>query len=450
MNSVQSKLRQFEGSLMRLLLLRLSMWSLAMWSLAIGLALLVIRFLGEPTGILRIIAVAGLLPLAVACSIMARRRLPDRASLAAMLDQHNGAGGLLMATVEGRGGDWQPQLASTPAVRFENWNPLKALVGSVCFLLFAALVPISLLVPPLEASPDLSQQVDALAEDVVLLDETKLLEPEVIEALEQALVQMRESGGEKVGSSWEALDRLEARLASEGSQAQETLEKMQQELNQLQALAEKLGQSEHADKNAAVSELSELFRDTQAKAGQAGALSKEMMDQLSNPSPEQLAKLKEGMERSQELTQKLAGKLGQLKTMPKNGQKSSGQAAKDADKNLSDFLASNSTKCKGLVTCIGGTPSGKPGEDGNAAALTWQDPSNAEDVVFEQMALPPAALSRDDEGELVGLDSVAPDLSEGHSDFGALSGSDSGNGAAHRQTVLPRHRGAVSRFFGRE
>jgi hypothetical protein len=70
---------------------------------------------------------------------------------------------------------------------------------------------------------------------------------------------------------------------------------------------------------------------------------------------------------------------------------------------------------------------------------------------FKEEALPPAELEALKGSRLAGLSREAPTVEKGGtpSKSGALQGAAAGTGSAHTQVVLPRHRGAVERYFER-
>ena len=74
-----------------------------------------------------------------------------------------------------------------------------------------------------------------------------------------------------------------------------------------------------------------------------------------------------------------------------------------------------------------------------------------EGAKFKEETLPPAALAKFKESIVLGLGKADP---KGNGDVspsqgGALTGAAKGGGAANTQTVLPRHKNAVERFFAR-
>jgi len=98
---------------------------------------------------------------------------------------------------------------------------------------------------------------------------------------------------------------------------------------------------------------------------------------------------------------------------------------------------------------------GRPGKGGTnqgpaPTELTFGKPSPEIDKQLKEEALPPAALADLKESKLRGVSPSAPKVDPGGAaSSGALAGSAAGGGSANTQVVLPRHRGAVERYFSR-
>jgi len=86
------------------------------------------------------------------------------------------------------------------------------------------------------------------------------------------------------------------------------------------------------------------------------------------------------------------------------------------------------------------------------APMTWTDPANVENAQFKEQTLPPASMGALRDSLKTGTSISAPELADPNTavESGALSGAEAGGGSAQTQTVLPRHRGAVEKYFERE
>ena len=83
--------------------------------------------------------------------------------------------------------------------------------------------------------------------------------------------------------------------------------------------------------------------------------------------------------------------------------------------------------------------------------MTWTEGSDQKNAKFKEKALPPAAVAGLQDSQMVGLSAAAPEVQKGNlAAHGALNNAASGGGAAYTQTILPRHKGAVKRYFDRK
>ncbi|MCI0528433.1 MAG: hypothetical protein L0Y56_13420, partial [Nitrospira sp.] len=99
---------------------------------------------------------------------------------------------------------------------------------------------------------------------------------------------------------------------------------------------------------------------------------------------------------------------------------------------------------------------GQPGKGGitrgrGDAAMTWSDGTSEEGTKFKEQVLPPGSVAALKDNQLIGLSAGTPSVEpvEGPSKSGALNGASAGGGSAFTQVILPRHRGAVKRYFER-
>jgi hypothetical protein len=81
--------------------------------------------------------------------------------------------------------------------------------------------------------------------------------------------------------------------------------------------------------------------------------------------------------------------------------------------------------------------------------MSWTDGSNEKDARFKERALPPSAVAGLKDSQLLGLSAAAPTARQGIAAHGALNPAARGGGSAYTQTILPRHQGAVKRYFER-
>ena len=101
---------------------------------------------------------------------------------------------------------------------------------------------------------------------------------------------------------------------------------------------------------------------------------------------------------------------------------------------------------QGLVPGRGGITRG-PGH----AEMIWKDPASEEGAAFDPQVLPPARARDLADAQKLGVSRTTPqtEADAAGSAGGALTGTASGGGSAAEAVVLPRHRGAVERYFDR-
>jgi hypothetical protein len=173
-------------------------------------------------------------------------------------------------------------------------------------------------------------------------------------------------------------------------------------------------------------------------------------------SPEQLERLAESLRECKgdiaDLLEKLSrADLVDLETLELNK-----QVGKSDMEGLAAFLRENAGQTS-VGEMLAQWREGGPGKGGidrgrGDAPMTWGDESSEEGAKFKETILPPAALEAVKESVLTGVSTGTPTVeTDGtSSEAGALAGAASGGGSAHTQTVLPRHRGTVRRYFERE
>jgi hypothetical protein len=94
---------------------------------------------------------------------------------------------------------------------------------------------------------------------------------------------------------------------------------------------------------------------------------------------------------------------------------------------------------------------GTPDRGRGDAPMIWQDVVSEKGVKFKEEAIPLSAVTDLKNSRLIGVGLGAPKASETTipAQPGALAGARAGAGGARVQTILPRHRKAVERYFDR-
>jgi len=84
--------------------------------------------------------------------------------------------------------------------------------------------------------------------------------------------------------------------------------------------------------------------------------------------------------------------------------------------------------------------------------MTWTEGSSEEGAKFTEQVLPAASLAALKESMTIGVTVEAPTVEQGSASVSSdvLGQAEAGGGEAFRRTVLPRHKGAVKRYFERK
>lgn len=436
---------------------------------SLGLGVLAVRAgAGQPVPLGWVAAAAGgvgVLALAGA-AVYAWRKRPSPEGVRALLDRRRRLGGLLMMGESENAASWSGRLAGVEplALRWRGGPTLGLLAGAAAFAVAATLVPI----PEAAAGSgalNVDRHVEALEQQIELLEEEALIEAQEADALQAAAAAVAEDAEARdPASTWEALDHLAAELAREGAAARE--ESMQASANAsaanalTAALAEAMAEANLTPTEAGIA-AGALAQLAQAAMRADGGLSPELAEALAEAGalgldPETLKKLQEQMAGREaelaELMKKLA-EAGLAPAPPGAGQGQPGVGLDTASlKAFLEGLGENpgEGECAQLAgLCL------NPGQGGISrgrgdAEMTWRDPTSEEGVSFDPQVLPPSATRDPSQSIKLGTSTSAPEVAEaGGSLGGGLEGVSTAGGGSAATTVLPRHRAAVQRYFER-
>lgn len=365
----------------------------------------------------------------------ARRRLPHRDAVVALIDSRAAMGGLLMAGEVMPLGAWQTRSAAIPRVVWRNRRLTVVCALCLLFAVGAAFVPEPRpLTNPLLA---LGVDLDRLHERIALLREEELLPAERAEAMTTTLERLRaEAAGDDPARAWETLDSLdEATLRTAREAAEATVEKAA-ELTRNEVMAQAL-QNDELD----------------PAAREAGK--KDFAAERNVPStaltPEQLQAIAESAKAGKAALRATLEKLRDAGLIDGKTLRDFERAAEPANRAaLARFLKENSPGTR-LIDSVGEFARGKPGvERGRGDAPLFFGEESKHAAEFREETLPPASAATLANSELVGLSAAAPSNASAElSTGGALTNAQAGGGSAVTPVVQPRHRGTVRRFFER-
>lgn len=456
----------------RLAWLRLGVQLSVAYCLAWGLVSLVARGLIETSTPWLWWGGTGLAIVWIVAGVLAKRQVPSIQTTLAMLDRENQLGGLLMADAVGGQEAWGQGLANVRSPRI-SWRGLPssgALGLSALFVLAALLVPMP---TPTQASSDLdvSRSMAAMQQQVEVLEEEQILEAPEAEQIREAMERIKqEATGDDPSKTWEALDHLAQQIDQAADQASDLAQQRMEEAAGVEALskalqegAENMGAERLGEAMAALEELTDAaageptldsdaldpdLAEAIAQAAEAGTeLTPEMLEQLAEAMAARQAELREMLEALEE-----AG-LAEGEGMGEGGE---AFAEIDPAELLEWLEGEGAGECDGqaLLAVCRSLKAGRGGiSDGPGhAEMIWQDPSSSEGVEFAPELLPPSKLRDLRDSQKLGTSRGTPEEIEGAqgSTGGSLSETESSGGSAAESVVLPRHRGAVQRYFDRD
>jgi hypothetical protein len=434
--------------------LRWSAVGLFAWGIACLIARVVAHWPARPllwgaTGLLGVLAAAGW---------QAWRRRPNSAALRAWLDQQNQCGGLLMAATESALGAWEVPDIKAPPLRWRNraaWGRCALAAG---FVAASLLLPVQRPGATAARALDISREAEQLKADLTALQEAGALAPEKSQTLEQQLSQIQqEATGTDPAKTWEALDQLHDALGQTARDAAQHGAQQQQALDQAAALNDALqsgaNQLNEQTLTEAMQTLASLTQ--QALQEQAQALPRELQQALQDGklNASQLQQLGQALQQNQGRLNQQLGKLNQSDLIKPGELKQGVTAGKRDNSGLAKHLAENAQK-QPLRKTLGEWME-NPGKGGvtrgrGDAELSFGEMTREEGAKFKEKTLPPAAVSELQNSQLVGLSAAAPAVQTSVAAHGALNQTAAGGGSAYTQTVLPRHKGAVKRYFERK
>ncbi|VTR94997.1 Uncharacterized protein (Fragment) OS=uncultured bacterium GN=ACD_39C01427G0001 PE=4 SV=1 [Gemmata massiliana] len=449
---------RFYNHLTRWFVLRQSVAAVTVWAFLWGTAILVLKAT-QGTSVPTLAWGAIGLPLALGFAVWsALRSLPDRNVVRALLDGRGECGGLLMAGAECDLGRWQAKpAAEMPTLRWRAQRPLGFLTLAIVFVALGFLIPARSLAVN-DTPLDINRPADRLADQVRVLQEEKILDPDRAENLKQKIEELRsQSTGKDPAKALEALDHLNDVVRQVARQAAEKNSRQANQLGRLDAAAEALQKAAAGlDPQEAAELMKELAALAQKAATEGDALESELGAELAEAlkegklTSEQLAKLAAAAKSGKGSISKMGKKLYNAKLIDADQLKAceGGQCDSDA---LAKYLVKNKkTSLKeGLKDQEG---NGGLGDDGPGnTALNFGDRANEDGTKFKEEALPPSELSALKESQLSGVSKLPPkrDTNAGAPQSGGLTGAAVGGGSANAAPVLPQHRGAVGRYFDR-
>jgi hypothetical protein len=462
MSEQEKNIDRFRGQVAFLLVCKHATALATVWAFLWGMLVLLLRASAGVGNEVLLWGLAGL-PLAVVIAyFLTRRQLPQRSAIRSLLDGHNHCGGLLMAAEEMDVGSWKDIIHAprVPRLRWQDKRSWGLLALGLAFLAGCFLVPQKFAVAG-DNRLDVTDKVEHLTQQVEVLKEEKILDAARGEELQKKLEQLRDdSSGKDPVKTLESIDRVEEIVKQKAKETAESAVRKSEQLGKAESLADLLrkkkkqqegGLSEKAQAEA-MQELARLTRESLKETGKLDKFDPETLQSLqdSKLSPEDLAKMLDALKEAKGDLKKMLGKLEKVKLIDADKLKECDKCGECDDEGLLAYLK----KCEGKCS-IKEAMKGLPGRGGinrgpAPAELAFSGETNELKEKLKEQALPQASLDRLKESKLKGVSLSDPKINRpGETTAGALDSASGGSGSAQTQVVLPRHRGAVERYFDR-
>ena len=436
--------------------IRYALMFITIWGFLCGVAVLAMRAATGRPLVQLIWIVGGVVPCAVIAILLALKRLPDRSAVRALLDNRNRCGGLLMASERAELGDWQARMPAIAELRL-RWRARRSVALALASALF---VSVSFLIPArpglaADRPLDIAKEVGDLSADIDVLKKEEIIDATQAESLETKLESITtEARGEDPVKTWEALDHLQNTVSKTAEEAAEKIARNNERLAEAQALSETMAAGGSAiDSKLMTEAMKELQSQMEAAAGnQDGGptLPNDLLKDLKSGSlsKQQLKQLADALKQHKGENSKRLGKLRDAGLIDLKTLKQCEKAGQCDSAGLAEFLKENAANMT-VTEMMNSWGRGGVDRGRGDAPMTWTDPSSERGAKFKEQVLP-SSLAGLKDSELIGRSTGAPGVEKtGSQKAGALKGAAAGGGSAFTQTVLPRHRGAVNRYFER-
>ena len=458
MNIDSKAIRRFRMKMAALLILKKTLAFVTIWGLVWGTGVIVLRAaIGMPP--LTLLTGGIGLIFAIGCAVvLALRQIPTRTALRASLDKHSGAGGLMMAAETVELGNWRRQIPfiKSPRLRWHGGASWARFGGAVLFVCISLLIP-QRFVEISKAQPlDIREEVKQLADAIDVLEEEEIIKLADAAMLEKKLDQLQaEASGEDPVKTWESLDHLADTLSQEAADAAQDALSETERLTEAETLSEGLineGSEMEAELLAeSMAALSGLIQEAAQENASLAAQLPDLKGDANSLTLEQLKEISAALRFTKSDIYDRLMKLHEANLIDSETLKACEKLGQCDSDGLAAFLAEN-TDSKSVVECIGGWCRGIGlGRGPGHAPMTWSDDTTEEGAQFKAEALPLSDIASLQDSEIVGLSIGTPSVNTSSlsPQSGGLSGATAGGGSSFTQTVLPRHKGAVKRYFER-
>ncbi len=461
--SADQAIGRFSRDLFFIVTLKHALKYSTLWCFAWGTIALILRATTSISAKPLLWGAAGIAVAMLFAAWKARQERPARREIEAILDARNQFGGLLMARADTSIGAWESRVSSParPRLRWKNNQAVALICCAALFVAISLLVPVRWAGRNAARALNVAAQAESLAAQIEALKESQLIEEAKAEELDQKLDQLvKEASAEDPAKTWEALDHLAEDLEKTTKDAVEKAQAEEARAQQAETLSEALqagaGQLDEKTMTEAMQTLSAMMQSAMKEnEALAGELSKETQEAIKSGAlkAEHLSEISKAMSKSQSARAKNLSNLAKSGAINPNSLKNGARGNRPKGSDLAKFLKENSREMS--VEEMVGAFCENPGRGGVSrgrgdAEMTWTDGTDEKNAKFKEQVLPPSAIAGLDESELLGVSTAAPTADKtAISAHGSLNNAATGGGSAYTQSLLPRHKGAVKRYFER-
>ena len=469
-NNFESAVRQLRMRIQNLLFVKYLSQGLVGALFAWGTFVIACRAAGG-VSLGAMLGVGGGLALAavIVAAVLIRKKTPDRKNLIAAIDCESNSGGILMSQLElGSADVWLTQLREMKTPHF-RWQAKKTLIFVMTGLIFVAF---SLLLPDRTVNAlagtrklDVSNQVQELNNKLEKLQEEKILDPEKVEALKEEIKKIQQNAeAEGPIKTWEAIDHLNDKLTKEAQKAAEELLKEQEKLQTAEAMAEALKEQLAAEENTQgpsseemqdlANAMQNMLSETAGDDEMLNDIKKQIEEQgLESLTQEQLEQMAQKFSDQCKSCENQLNNLKNARMIDPDKLKNSAQCDSPNSQSLKDFLDSQCKgACEGDGECNGDGQN--PGRGGisrgpGSAPVNYDHNTTESGAEMTERALEPDYVDMESSIKM-GVSRNAPTPNHKGSaaeEGGAVTDTTGVAGSSGRDVVLPKHRGAVKRFF---
>jgi hypothetical protein len=465
--SVQAEARRFRWRIRRALALR-GATAGALVGLAVagclGLAVRALDVAGAPGALGLAMAGVGAC-LTAAWGLVSARAAPTLEACVAALDAAGQAGGLLMSAALPGSEAWPLPTVASPGVAWRGGGRLAAcavLAGVFCLVVEA--LPRHVFVRAPAGRLAIAALLEEQASRAALLEEQRLLPPQVAAALSNELARLGRAGdASDPARVLEALDHISDELRRTAQEKAESLAGERADTQAAQALAEMLAEALEQGRGSSpanpLGEAGEALAQFLSSARLPPSALSNLLSLAAAPGGLTAAAMRELAERlkgADALSAEQLAKLGEMRLVEASACQSDGSCTNGAacGEALARLLADDGPAADAALALVALCT--EPGSGGVSrgrgdAMLTWTDPSTTENASFKEQAVKPGRLPDVERSHLQGLSAAAPELPAAAAGVspGALGTEGAARGATPQTVVLPRHREAVKRFFSK-